>query len=160
MRTAITAMTAALLFSVLSLQAQESAQVPTAPTPDRSARVSDCRADYEQAMTSMGQMLARLDAADRSHDQAAIRSAIRDARQLLAGVKAKVAACTADTAATVTVDPARRDTVDLKTAPTATYDGKQYVFCSEADKVRFQRDPTRYISERARCAEESSNRFW
>lgn len=101
-------------------------------------------------MKSLDQMMARLDTADRSHDVQAIRTAVIHARRLLARVKAKVAACTVDTAVTVTVDPVCRDTVDLKNASTATYEGKQHVFCSEADKTTFERDPKRYIRETAK----------
>ena len=141
-------MIAPMLLLMLSLNPQQTGQSSKEVASDRSASVRDCRVEYRQAMDLLEQMMARLDVADRSHDVQAIRTAVIDARRLLASVKAKVAACTVDDAATV--DPVCRDKVDLKTAPTATYQGKQYVFCSEADKANFEKDPKRYISEGAR----------
>ncbi len=43
-----------------------------------------------------------------------------------------------------TVDPVCRARIADKTAPTATYQGKTYQFCSEADKQAFLKDPARY----------------
>lgn len=143
-------MIAPMLLLMLSLNPQQTGQSPKEGTSDRSASVRDCRVEYRQAMDLLEQMMARLDVADRSHDVQTIHTAVIDARRLLASVKAKVAACTVDNAATVTVDPVCRDKVDLKTAPTATDQGKQYVFCSEADKANFEKDPKRCISEGAR----------
>ena len=45
-----------------------------------------------------------------------------------------------------TFDPVCRARIANDTAPTATYQGKTYQFCSEADKQAFLRDPAKYVS--------------
>ena len=143
----MTVMIAASLVSILSLNARPTDQLPAGSAQEPRAHEIDCRAEYKESMKALSQMMARLDAADRSHDERAIRAAVLDARRLVASVKTKVAVCTADTA--LVVDPRCRREVDPKSAPTATYQGTRYVFCSDADKVKFERDPKRYRSEEA-----------
>ena len=150
MRGPMTVASVASLVSILSLSAHPIGQGQTGSTQERAAPDSDCRAEYQQAMNSLKQMIARMDAADRTHDEQTILAAVAEARRVLASVKAKVAACPGDVATTVTVDPACRDKVDVKAAPNLTYEGTKYVFCSEATKLRFQRDPKRYIREKGR----------
>ncbi len=45
-----------------------------------------------------------------------------------------------------TLDPVCRVKIANNTAPTATYQGKTYQFCSEADKQAFLKDPARYVT--------------
>ncbi len=47
-----------------------------------------------------------------------------------------------------TFDPVCRAKIANNTAPTATYQGKTYQFCSEADKQAFLKDPSRYLNPR------------
>lgn len=44
-----------------------------------------------------------------------------------------------------TVDPVCGMSVDPKTAPQATFQGKTYYFCSEADKEKFLKDPKSFV---------------
>ena len=46
------------------------------------------------------------------------------------------------------LDTACGGRVDLATAPRATYMGKTYYFCSDADRRAFERDPERFLRER------------
>ena len=46
------------------------------------------------------------------------------------------------------VDPRCAKTIDLKTAPKATFEGKVYYFCSTADRDRFRSDPAAYLKKR------------
>ena len=48
-------------------------------------------------------------------------------------------------AAAATFDPVCRARIADNTAPTATYRGKTYRFCSEADKRAFLKNPARYL---------------
>lgn len=148
MRGTMAVMSVAFLVSTLSQSAHPIGQGPTRSTQERAAIGVDCRAEYQRAMNSLRQMIARMDAADRTHDEQTILAAVAEAQRVLASVKARVAACPGESVATVTVDPACRDKADVKAAPSVTYLGKKYVFCSEPDKVRFQRDPKRYIREK------------
>jgi len=36
--------------------------------------------------------------------------------------------------------------VDPKTAPSSTYKGKKYYFCSPEEKVDFDKDPAKYVA--------------
>ncbi len=45
-----------------------------------------------------------------------------------------------------TFDPVCRAKMADNTAPTATYQGKTYQFCSEANKQAFLKDPAKYVS--------------
>lgn len=141
----MTVMSVATFVSILSVNAQPIGQIRAGSTQEPPAHEIDCRTEFKQSMNALNQMMARLDAADRSHDARAIRNAVMDARRLLASVKAKVAACSADADVAVTVDPVCLRNVDPKSAPTATYRGKRYVFCSNANKAKVERDPKRYI---------------
>ncbi len=47
-----------------------------------------------------------------------------------------------------TFDPVCRAKIANNTAPTATYQGKTYQFCSEADKQAFLKNPAKYLSPR------------
>ena len=148
MRGAMTVMSVASMVSIFLQSPHSMEQRPIESTQERAAQDVDCRAEYQQAMNSLKRMLARMDAADRTHDERAILVAVVEARRVLASVKAKVAACPGDNMAAVNIDPACREKVDVKAAPAATYQGEKYVFCSEANRARFQRDPKRYIRER------------
>ncbi len=44
-----------------------------------------------------------------------------------------------------TFDPVCRAKIANNTAPTATYQGKTYQFCTEADKQAFLKDPAKYV---------------
>ncbi len=44
-----------------------------------------------------------------------------------------------------TFDPVCRAKMADNSAPTATYQGRTYQFCSEADKQAFLKDPTKYV---------------
>jgi YHS domain-containing protein len=46
------------------------------------------------------------------------------------------------------VDPACAKTIDLTTAPRATYQGKVYYFCSPADRDEFLKNPAGYLKKR------------
>lgn len=89
------AMIAPSLALMFFLNAQHAAQSAPGSTPDRPAAVTDCRAEYQRLMKSLDQVMAKLDAAERSHDTQALRTALTGARQLLVTAKAKVAACEA-----------------------------------------------------------------
>ncbi len=45
------------------------------------------------------------------------------------------------------LDPRCAKTIDLKTAPKATFEGKVYYFCSTAERDRFRRDPAAYLKK-------------
>ena len=48
----------------------------------------------------------------------------------------------------MTRDPVCGMEVDEKKAPAkATYEGKQYAFCGEGCKEKFEQDPERYLAE-------------
>ena len=46
------------------------------------------------------------------------------------------------------IDPVCAMEVDPATAPKATYDGKTYYFCSEEDKVKFEKNPEQYVQKK------------
>lgn len=50
------------------------------------------------------------------------------------------------------IDPVCGMTVNSKTAPTSTYDGQKYAFCSDECKETFDSEPERYT----RVPEEAS----
>jgi YHS domain-containing protein len=50
------------------------------------------------------------------------------------------------TAMGATFDPVCRARIASNAAPTATYQGKTYQFCSEADKQAFLKDPAKYLT--------------
>lgn len=85
-----------LMLSLVLQQTTNTQQTtPSSPgsTQARKAEASDCRAEYQRLTKSLDQITARLDAAERSSDARARRSAVIEARRLLANVKARVAAC-------------------------------------------------------------------
>ena len=49
----------------------------------------------------------------------------------------------ADDPKKLTCDPA----VDPESAPTTTYKGKDYYFCSQGERLRFLMNPVRYMRE-------------
>lgn len=44
-------------------------------------------------------------------------------------------------------DPVCGMKVDPKTAPSSTYQGKTYYFCSPEEKTEFDKDPARYVKK-------------
>jgi YHS domain-containing protein len=47
------------------------------------------------------------------------------------------------------IDPACAATINLTTAPRATYQGKVYGFCRSADRHEFLKDPVAYLRSEA-----------
>jgi len=47
------------------------------------------------------------------------------------------------------VDPVCSMEVDPANAPSATYQGKTYYFCSEDDKAKFQKNPEQYVGKKS-----------
>jgi YHS domain-containing protein len=45
------------------------------------------------------------------------------------------------------VDPVCGMEVDPKTAPSATYKGQTYYFCSADEKAKFEKDPEKYVKK-------------
>ena len=45
------------------------------------------------------------------------------------------------------LDPRCAKTIDLETAPRATFEGKVYYFCSTADRDRFRKNPAAYLKK-------------
>jgi YHS domain-containing protein len=46
------------------------------------------------------------------------------------------------------VDPVCGMEVNTANAPTATYNGQTYYFCSEEDKAKFQKSPEQYAGKK------------
>ncbi|MBW3564501.1 MAG: YHS domain-containing protein [Acidobacteria bacterium] len=53
-------------------------------------------------------------------------------------------------AAAAAVDPVCGMKVDPETAPSATYEGKTYYFCSAEEKAQFEKDPQKYLRRSAK----------
>lgn len=92
MRLTLTTITTGFLIA-MPANAPAPQQIPadTTQAPQRSG--GDCLPEYRRAMTTLGAVVASLDAAERSHDELAILATLANARRVRAEVKSRLARC-------------------------------------------------------------------
>lgn len=117
----------------------------------------------ELAMASVEDIARKLADARSSNDVTRSRAALDAATRSVSEVRQHLGSCS-DTLKLVPRERARPAlrftttmatvldvlcgvTMDAAATPTASHDGQQYFFCSEADRDEFQKDPARFLVE-------------
>lgn len=123
-----------------------------------------CGEHHAAAMKASDDVSMHLAEAKRSSTLSEMRTHVEAADKAMTDMKNHMSMCmemmnktqggmaspttTGATAAEV-VDPVcGMEVADAKTAPSATYKGKTYYFCSEEDKAKFQKNPEQYASKK------------
>jgi YHS domain-containing protein len=147
----------ALSFASSIALAQHDAHKPSGAPPDI-APCLQAQPAVEQILTAAA---ARLESARQTNDPAEMRAAVDQLQGVLRDLKTQLAPCAAAAASASahaahgapasapdkTIDPVCGMTVDPKTAPSATHEGRTYYFCSAADQKLFKSDPRKYIKK-------------
>ena len=133
--------------------------------------MKSCREHCQQTSASVDKVLTSLREAKASNDPARMRAAIDEAEKPLGMMQEHMSMCMKmmnmmhgqgmgnmqggmmdhgkmhgnKDAAAMAVDPVCGMKVDPKTAPSATYQGKTYYFCSAGEKTRFEKDPASFL---------------
>jgi YHS domain-containing protein len=107
----------------------------------RAATLEEMRRHVELAQTSMGEMEKHMSTCMQMMSKHG--DMMGEGKGMMSGKSASPA-----TAAKV-IDPVCGMEVDPATALKATYAGKTYYFCSEDEKVKFEKDPERYVQKKS-----------
>ena len=134
--------------------------------------MKSCRDHCQKTSASVDQVLTSLREAKASNDPARMRAAIEEAEKPLGMMQQHMSMCMkmmnmmhgegmgnmhgggmmdhgamhgSKDAANMAVDPVCGMKVDPKTAPSATYQGKTYYFCSAAEQAQFEKDPASFL---------------
>ena len=164
MRRVIVSLAAALLLAVPVVTAAQ--QPKGTAIQDHPHEVSDfaaaSRAQCELAMASVNDIARLVENARRSADVTQTRTSLDAAARAVREVRQHLGSCadilklmpqtgrrtlrfTTTTATLLEVVCGVK--ADPPTVPTATHEGQQYFFCSEADRDEFQKDPPRFLAE-------------
>jgi YHS domain-containing protein len=128
--------------------------------PDKKSMDSMCEGHHAEAMKASDQVNAHLAEAKRSGTVAEMRNHVEAAEKAMAEMGKHMSLCMGMMAkmhggmmsgekrtAGKVVDPVCGMTVETETAPSVTYKGKTYYFCSEDDKQEFEKDPAQYLKK-------------
>ena len=133
--------------------------------------MNSCREHCQKTSASVDKVLTSLRDAKVSNDPARMRAAIDEAEKPLGMMQEHMSMCMkmmnmmhgrgmgkmqdgmmdhgkmhgSKDAAAMAVDPVCGMKVDPKTAPSATYQGKTYYFCSAEEKAQFEKDPASFL---------------
>lgn len=128
----------------------------------------ECGEHHSAAMKASDQVTLHLAEAKRSSTLSEMRTHVEAADKAMTDMKKHMSICmemmhkmhgekmgagtmgmgsNAATAAKV-VDPVCGMEVNTANAPTATYNGQTYYFCSEEDKAKFQKNPEQYAGKK------------
>ena len=127
--------------------------------------MTECGEHHSAAMKASDDVSMHLAEAKRSTTLAEMRNHVEMADKAMAEMKSQMSTCmemmgtmhgekmgagTTSSAATPakTLDPVCGMEVDRANAPTATYKGQTYYFCSEDDKAKFVKNPEQYAGKK------------
>ena len=174
---ALTSMLALSIPLLASLQGEEKQEKKSGEMSSMHGMMKECHAHCEETASSLGEMRKSLAEARESNDPVKMRAAIEQAEKPLGRMQEHMSMCKnmmnmmgmmhgegmgemegggmmghgamhgSKDAANTAVDPVCGMKVDPKTAPSATYQGKTYYFCSAAEKARFENDPESFLSK-------------